>query len=83
MSKKTVLGVLVSNRVKNVAAVQKVLTDHGCNIKTRLGLHDVGDDVCAPSGLLILETFGKAAEVKAMEAKLKKVAGVVVKKMTF
>jgi hypothetical protein len=83
MSKKVILGVQISNRVKNVARVQKILTEHGCNIKTRLGLHEVGDPTCSPSGLLILETFGRPAEILALEKKLKRVPGLKVKKMVF
>ena len=82
MSKRIILGVQITNRVQNVLTVQKVLTEHGCNIKTRLGLHEVGA-ACAPSGLLILETWGKAAEILKMEKKLKQVKGVKVKKMVF
>jgi hypothetical protein len=83
MSKKVILGVQISNRVKNVAQAQKVLTEHGCNIKTRLGLHEVGNTNCSPSGLLLIETFGRPAEIQALEKKLKRVAGLVVRKMVF
>ena len=78
-----ILGVLISNRVKNVAQAQKVLTEHGCNIKTRLGLHEVGNPTCSPSGLLIIETFGRPAEILALEKKLKRVPGLLVRKMVF
>ena len=83
MSKRIILGVHITNRLKNVAQVQKILTQYGCNIKTRLGLHEVGESYCAPNGLLILETHGNTKDVLAMEKKLKKVAGLTVKKMVF
>jgi hypothetical protein len=35
--------------------VQNILTEFGCCIKTRLGLHEAGDDKCASSGLIILQ----------------------------
>lgn len=83
MAKKTVLGVQISNRVTSVPAVQKVLTKYGCNIKTRLGLHEVDQDSCSTAGLLILETFGQQKQIKEFEEALKAVKGVVVKKMVF
>ena len=83
MSKRIILGVHITNRVKNVSQVQKILTQYGCNIKTRLGLHEVGKEFCAPNGLLILETFGDNKKILEMEKKLKKLGGLTVKKMVF
>ena len=83
MEKRIVLGVQVTNRVEKVLDVQKILTEYGCNIRTRLGLHEVSNKVCSSSGLLILDTFGEEADVLAMEKKLKKIKGLVVRKMVF
>ena len=66
-----------------VPDVQKILTDYGCNIRTILGLHEVSKKVCSQLELPILDTCGDEAEVLEMEKKLKKVKGLVVKKMIF
>lgn len=78
-----IYGVHISNRVKSVPAVQKVFTDFGCSIRTRLGLHDVHDNYCSPSGMIILEMTGPAGETRRFERTLKAIPGVEVKKMTF
>ena len=83
MAKKVILGVQITNRVKNVPDVQNVLTQFGCNIKTRLGLHEVDNKSCSTIGLLILETFGPEKQVAALENRLKKIKGIKVRKMTF
>lgn len=83
MEKRIVLGVQVTNRVEKIMDVQKVLTEHGCNIRTRLGLHEVSKKSCSPTGLLIVDTFGDEADILAMEKKLKKIKGLVVRKMVF
>jgi len=83
MAKIKILGIHVTNRVKNVAEVQKILSEHGCNIKTRLGLHEVDEKTCSTSGLLIIELFGKASECTALEKKLNAVKGLKVQKMEF
>ena len=83
MSKRIILGIQITNRVEKVPEVQKVLTDYGCNIKTRLGLHEVDRKRCSTVGLLIVETFGADADILNFEKKLKRVKGVVVKKMVF
>jgi hypothetical protein len=79
-AKKTILGVHVAQRTKHTAKVQKILSDYGCSIRTRLGLHDAGDGFCSSNGLILLEVVSKAAELAAA---LGKVPGVSVKKMVF
>ena len=78
-----ILGIHVTNRLKNAVEVQRVFTEYGCNIKTRVGLHDVDDNVCSPSGVVLIEFFGADDEATAMIATLNEVEGVVVQKMVF
>ena len=79
----TILGVHLTNRVKEAVSVQKVLTANGFHIKTRLGLHDIGPDFEGVNGLLLIETLGSDADVAAMTAQLKAIEGVDVQKMVF
>ena len=79
-AKKTILGVHVAQRTKQTAKVQKILTDYGCSIRTRIGLHEAFEGVCSPSGLILLEVV---SEVPALTAALTNVPGVTVKKMVF
>ncbi len=79
----TILGVSVYDRVKEAGEVQKVLTAYGCSIKTRLGLHEVSDDNCSKSGLIILELFGDKEEMVKLETNLSSIEGVQVQKMVF
>ncbi|HAL92142.1 MAG TPA: hypothetical protein DCM68_03855 [Verrucomicrobia bacterium] len=74
------LGVHVAQRTKHTAKVQKILSDYGCSIRTRLGLHEAAEGVCSPNGLILLEVVSQASELAAA---LAKVPGVVVKKMVF
>ena len=79
-SKKTILGVHVAQRTKHTAKVQKILSDYGCSIRTRIGLHDAGGGFCSPNGLILLEVVDGAS---ALAAALAKVPGVTVQKMVF
>lgn len=83
MNKRMVFGIQITNRAKNAGQVQKILTDYGCNIRTRIGLHEVDDKVCSPSGLILLELYGKEQDILKMEGNLKAIDGVVVQKMVF
>lgn len=78
-----ILGIYITDRVKEVSDVQSILTKFGCTIKTRLGLHEVKDDFCARSGLIILELTGSREEFIKLENALLGVEGLAVKKMVF
>ena len=83
MDKHLILGVHIHNRGENAVRVQQVLTEYGCHIKTRLGLHEVGDGKCATGGVLLLELVGDEARCGELEAKLNAIDGVEVKKIEF
>ena len=78
-----ILGIHITDRLQHAVDVQKVFTEYGCNIKTRVGLHDVDADACSPSGIVLIEFFGSDAAATAMAAKLDAVEGVHVQKMVF
>jgi len=69
--------------VEKIPDVQTILTEYGCNIKTRLGLHEVTESHCSTVGLLILETYGDEADILQMESKLRNIKGLTVEKMVF
>ena len=83
MSKRIVLGVHLSNRMKEAVEFQSVLSKCGCNIRTRVGLHDVADGVCSSAGLILLEMYGDEGQIAQCEAKLNAIEGVNVQKMVF
>ena len=84
MAKETrILGVLITDRQKEAGKVQNVLTKYGCSIKTRLGLHEVSDDICSTSGLLLLELTGDLSEMDKLENALIAIEGSQTQKMIF
>jgi hypothetical protein len=78
-----IIGIHISNRVKNVPSVQTVLTEFGCHIKTRLGLHELSDSSCSPNGLLLVELLGENGKAEEFVNALKAIEGVDVQKMIF
>ena len=75
---KSIILALVGNRMESAVKVQKVLTETGCFIKTRLGLHDGSPGECTNTGLIVLEIEGNTAEKKGLFEKLKAVPHVTV-----
>ncbi len=73
---RTILLVLVSQRTEHATQVQRILTENGRIIRTRLGLHDAGDSVCANSGLIVLELTGNASDHVKLNEELSQLPGV-------
>ncbi|MBP7310336.1 MAG: hypothetical protein KA984_03500 [Candidatus Cloacimonetes bacterium] len=72
MTYKVVL-VKIDHRSSEATKVQDILTQYGCNIKVRLGLHEVSQEFCANDGLVVLEVEGKDTDIQDMLQALKKV----------
>ncbi len=81
--KHIILGVHITDRIKRAHKVQELLTQYGCNIKTRIGIHDVDGEKCSTNGLLILELAGKMATCEKLAEELATLEGVEVQKMIF
>ena len=78
------MGIQVEKRNSTAPELQKMLTDYGCAIKTRLGVHQASENECSEKGLIILEFLESAEkEARELEEKLLKLGGVTVKKMVF
>jgi metal-responsive CopG/Arc/MetJ family transcriptional regulator len=82
MSKYNIMTVLVNHRRDCAKDVQLLLTEYGCNIRVRLGLHEAVN-VCSEDGLLILQLVGDSENIHALLNKLNDLDGVQAKLTTF
>lgn len=80
-----IIGVHVSNRVQQAIELQKVFTEFGCSIKTRVGLHDTDANACSTTGVILLEIFNKDGEDKSIEMldRFNAIEGIDAQKMRF
>ena len=81
--KHIILGVHITDRVREAVEVQRCLTEFGRYIKTRLGLHEVEPANEGPNGILLLEMIGPEGKSRELVDKLKAIAGIEVQSMTF
>ncbi len=78
----TIMGIRLDNRTQTAVEFQKLLTKFGCIIKTRLGLHEVDANVCAPNGIILLEVIDDVQAV-GFEEELGKIEGLEIRVMKF
>ncbi len=78
----TIIGVKVSNRLKRAVSIQEVLTNFGCVIRTRIGLHREIDGECSPDGIILLEITNDESAIQAANA-LCDIEGIEIQQMKF
>jgi hypothetical protein len=61
-----VILIKIDHRSTEAVKIQSILTDYGCNIKVRLGLHEVSKEFCANDGLIVLEVDGDKRTLNKM-----------------
>lgn len=83
MGKHILVGVHITERAKHAREVQEILTQYGCSIRTRLGLHDADRGLCSPNGLIFLEMIHDDPDVGKMIEELRVLEGVEVQQMIF
>lgn len=83
---RVIMGIQVLHRNEESVQVQKLLSEYGCFIKTRLGLHNAADDrsSCSEAGLILVEFITDAdQEIAELKEKLKKLGTIEVRLMEF
>ncbi|TWH51576.1 MULTISPECIES: hypothetical protein [Sporomusa] len=76
-----IMAIIQDNRVETAVKVQDVLTNYGCHIRVRLGLHDAAVSSCTNSGIILLQLCGEEVPVKQLEQELQQIPNVKVKYM--
>ena len=74
-----IIGLRVDHRHSNALNLQKTLTEFGCNIKLRVGLHETGEDFCSDDGVIMLQACGDTENIGKMMDAFNNVEGVTAK----
>jgi hypothetical protein len=77
-----ILILSVEKRNSCAVKIQEALTNSGCQIRTRLGIHDSSSDSCSDKGLIILEILSEEELIKPLLTKFENLDGVRAKFVT-
>ena len=78
-----IIGLLITDRIKEAGRTQQALTKYAHVIKSRLGFHEVNEDVCSRVGVIILQLAGNAGECDKLEQELGLIGGLEIQRMLF
>ncbi len=78
-----VLGIKIIDRIKEAGLTQGILSKHASVITTRLGFHEVTDEVCSREAYIILHLNGDPADTGKLSSELKSLEGIELREITF
>jgi hypothetical protein len=78
-----VLGIKIVDRIKEAGLTQEILSKHASVITTRLGFHEVTDNVCSREAYLILHLKDDHDESEKLRKELEPLGGILIREMIF
>jgi len=78
-----VLGIKIVDRIKEAGLTQEILSRYSGIITTRLGFHEVTDNVCSREAYIILHLKDDKAESDKLAGELEPLGGIVIREMIF
>jgi hypothetical protein len=78
-----VLGIKIIDRIKEAGLAQGILSRHANVITTRLGFHEVTDEICSREAYIILHLNGDPVQSETLRSELEDLGGVELREMTF
>jgi hypothetical protein len=83
MNEVRIIGLLITDRIKEAGRIQEVLSKYAHLIKSRLGFHEVSEDKCSRVGLIILQVAGHKNDFETLEEEFNEIGGIEVRHMIF
>ena len=83
MKEVRIIGLLITDRIKEAGLTQQTLTNYAHVIKSRLGFHEVTEDVCSRVGVILLQLAGDVGECDKLETELNAIRGLELQRMSF
>ncbi len=83
MKEVRIIGLLITDRIKEAGRTQQALTKYAHVIKSRLGFHEVSEEICSRVGIIILQLAGSAVDCDGLEQELARIGGLELQRMVF
>lgn len=79
----SVMAIKVEERAAKAPNLQEILTEHGCIIKTRVGLHETDGEKCSMNGIILLHLYGEKSEFQKLYDEVTCLEGITPKFIEF
>lgn len=83
MKQTRIIGLLIRDRIKEAGRLQTTLSTYSHLIRSRLGFHELNENTCSRTGIIILTLSGDDSSWKEFNAELESIEGVEIQQMSF
>lgn len=83
MKETRIIGLLIRDRIKEAGRLQQTLSNFAHIINTRLGFHELNENKCSRTGVIVLHLSGEADHWKEFESAIKAIEGVEMQQISF
>lgn len=83
MKETRIIGLLIRDRIKEAGRLQQTLSNYAHIIQTRLGFHELNENKCSRTGVIVLHLSGEPESWKAFEASIEAIEGVEMQQISF
>ena len=75
MNRDVIMAIRMDKRRINAQKLQQALSENGCTIRMRLGLHEAGE-FCSDEGLILLQLVNQPEEIALLKQALDGIEGI-------
>ena len=83
MKQTKIIGILIRDRIKEAGMLQALLSKHNQIIRSRLGFHELTEEICSRVGIIVITLSGEPESWKNFENELAAIEGIEVQNMSF
>lgn len=83
MKQTRIIGLLIRDRIKEAGRLQSTLTANAHLIRSRLGFHELNENTCSRTGVIILTLIGDENDWVGFENEISNIEGVEMQQMSF
>lgn len=83
MNQTIIIGILIKDRIKEADRTLKVLSKHASVISSRLGFHEVTENICSRVGFVLLHITANEEKWMDLFKELSNIGGIEVQIMKF
>lgn len=74
---------LIRDRIKEAGRLQNTLTNHSHLIRSRLGFHELNENTCSRTGVIILTLTGEENAWTEFQKDIESIDGIEIQQMSF
>lgn len=78
-----IIGIQITDRIKEAGKTQALLSKHADIINSRIGFHELSSEVCSRKGVILLHLVGDPATWSAFHTEIRSIEGIIVQQMDF